>query len=79
MSGHSRPDPAPGDMHRARAVERVIVPRTFRRHLSVRHELTLEQYRARRNLPPERPMVAPGCIERRSSLAKEIGLGRGAA
>ena len=29
------------------------------------------------NLPREHPMVAPGYSERRSSLAKQIGLGRG--
>ena len=48
-----------------------------RRHLSTGHGLTVEQYRARWNLPREHPMVAPGYSERRSSLAKEIGLGRG--
>ena len=49
----------------------------LRRHLVTGHELTVEQYRARWNLPREHPMVAPGYSERRSSLAKEIGLGRG--
>ena len=49
----------------------------LRRHLATGHELTVEQYRARWNLPREHPMVAPGYSERRSSLAKEIGLGRG--
>ena len=48
-----------------------------RRHLATGHGLTVEQYRARWNLPREHPMVAPGYSERRSSLAKEIGLGRG--
>jgi predicted transcriptional regulator len=48
-----------------------------RRHLTTGHGLTVEQYRARWNLPREHPMVAPGYSERRSSLAKEIGLGRG--
>ena len=48
-----------------------------RRHLATSHGLTVEQYRARWNLPREHPMVAPGYSERRSSLAKEIGLGRG--
>jgi len=48
-----------------------------RRHLATSHGLTVEQYRARWNLPREHPMVAPGYSERRSNLAKEIGLGRG--
>jgi predicted transcriptional regulator len=48
-----------------------------RRHLATGHGLTVEQYRARWNLPREHPMVAPAYSERRSSLAKEIGLGRG--
>lgn len=48
-----------------------------RRHLTTGHGLTVEQYRARWNLPREHPMVAPGYSERRSSLAKQIGLGRG--
>ena len=48
-----------------------------RRHLATGHGLTVEQYRARWNLPREHPMVAPGYSERRSNLAKEIGLGRG--
>jgi len=48
-----------------------------KRHLATGHGLTVEQYRARWNLPREHPMVAPGYSERRSSLAKQIGLGRG--
>ena len=48
-----------------------------RRHLTTGHGLTVEQYRARWNLPREHPMVALGYSERRSSLAKRIGLGRG--
>src|SRR6516225_10976340 len=47
-----------------------------RRHLTTGHGLTVEQYRARWNLPREHPMVALGYSERRSSLAKRIGLGR---
>jgi predicted transcriptional regulator len=48
-----------------------------RRHLATGHGLTVEQYRARWNLPRDHALVAPGYSERRSSLAKEIGLGRG--
>jgi predicted transcriptional regulator len=49
----------------------------LRRHLTTGHGFTVDQYRARWNLPREHPMTAPGYSERRSSLAKQIGLGRG--
>jgi predicted transcriptional regulator len=48
----------------------------LRRHVATGHELTVEQYRARWNLPREHPMTAPGYSERRSGLAKQLGLGR---
>src|SRR5215472_15029749 len=50
----------------------------LRRHLDTGHGLSVDQYRARWNLPREHPIVAPGYSERRSSLAKQLGLGRGA-
>jgi predicted transcriptional regulator len=49
----------------------------LRRHLSARHGLSPEQYRARWNLRPEHLLTAPGYSERRSALAKQLGLGRG--
>jgi predicted transcriptional regulator len=49
----------------------------LRRHVATGHGLSVEQYRARWNLPREHPLVAPGYSERRSGLAKQIGLGRG--
>jgi predicted transcriptional regulator len=49
----------------------------LRRHLDTGHGLSVDQYRARWNLPREHPIVAPGYSERRSGLAKQIGLGRG--
>jgi len=48
----------------------------LKRHLQSDHDLTLEQYRERFGLPRDYPMVAPEYAEMRSSLAKEIGLGR---
>jgi predicted transcriptional regulator len=48
----------------------------LRRHLSVAHGLELAEYRARWNLPANHPITAPGYSERRSALAKRIGLGR---
>ena len=49
----------------------------LRRHLATRHALTVEQYRARWKLPRDHPLTAPGYSERRSGLAKQLGLGRG--
>ena len=49
----------------------------LRRHLATGHGLSVDQYRARWNLPREHPMTAPGYSERRSGLAKQLGLGRG--
>jgi predicted transcriptional regulator len=49
----------------------------LRRHVAIGHGLTVDEYRARWNLSREHPMTAPGYSERRSGLAKQIGLGRG--
>jgi predicted transcriptional regulator len=50
---------------------------TMRRHLMSRHSLSPAEYRARWNLRPEHPLTAPAYSERRSAMAKELGLGRG--
>ena len=49
----------------------------LRRHVATGHGFSVDEYRARWSLPREHPMVAPGYSERRSDLAKQIGLGRG--
>lgn len=49
--------------------------RTLRRHLST-NGLTPDEYRARYNLKPDYPMVAPAYSEARRAMAKKIGLGR---
>jgi len=49
----------------------------LRRHLSLRHGLSPRDYRARWNLKTTHPLTAPGYSERRSTLAKQIGLGQG--
>jgi hypothetical protein len=49
----------------------------LKRHLATGHGLNVEQYRARWKLPREHPITAPSYSERRSGLAKQIGLGRG--
>ncbi len=47
----------------------------LKRHLSTSFNMTPEQYRQKWGLDANYPMVAPNYAERRSTLAKEIGLG----
>jgi predicted transcriptional regulator len=47
----------------------------LRRHIAG-HGLSVEQYRARWSLRPDHPITAPGYSERRSTMAKQLGLGR---
>jgi predicted transcriptional regulator len=49
----------------------------LRRHLMTAHGLTVDEYRARWNLPHDHAMTAPAYSERRSTMAKQHGLGRG--
>ena len=48
----------------------------LKRHLMTSYNLTPQAYRERWGLPSNYPMVAPSYAERRSALAKSIGLGR---
>ena len=50
--------------------------KSLKRHLMAHHGLTPDEYRKRWGLSPDYPMVAPAYAERRSKLAKDIGLGR---
>ena len=49
----------------------------LKRHLRTTYGLTPEQYREKWGLPPEYPMVSPNYAKKRSSLARQIGLGTG--
>jgi predicted transcriptional regulator len=49
--------------------------KSLKRHLRTRYQTTPDQYRAKWNLPPDYPMVAPNYAMVRSQLAKQIGLG----
>jgi len=49
----------------------------LRRHVTAAHGLSVEQYRARWSLTSDHAMTAPGYSERRSAMAKRLGLGRG--
>jgi len=48
----------------------------LKRHLLTAHAMTVDEYRTRWALPPDYPMVARNYSERRSALAKTLGLGR---
>jgi len=48
----------------------------LRRHIRVAHGLEPAEYRVRWKLPSDHPITAPGYSERRSTMAKRIGLGR---
>jgi hypothetical protein len=47
----------------------------LRRHLTVSHGLSRNDYRTRWNLKNTHPITAPAYSERRSAMAKQIGLG----
>lgn len=47
----------------------------LKRHLKTAYNMTPEQYRERWGLPADYPMVAPNYAQKRSKLAKDIGLG----
>ena len=47
----------------------------LKRHLKTAHNMTPDEYREKWGLPADYPMVAPNYANRRSNLAKEIGLG----
>jgi predicted transcriptional regulator len=49
---------------------------TLRRHLRVLHGLGVDEYRVRWNLRSDHPVTAPAYSQRRSVMAKELGLGR---
>ncbi len=48
----------------------------LKRHLKTSFNLTPEEYRTKWALPNDYPMVAPSYAGLRSTLAKQIGLGR---
>jgi predicted transcriptional regulator len=50
--------------------------KTLRRHIGTRHGLSRDQYLKRWGLQPDHPLTAPAYSEQRSTLAKQLGLGR---
>lgn len=50
--------------------------KSLKKHLRTTHDLSPEEYKTKWALPSDYPMVCPDYAKRRSSLAKEIGLGK---
>jgi predicted transcriptional regulator len=50
--------------------------KTLRRHISTRHGFSRDEYLRRWGLRSDHPLTAPAYSERRSTLAKSLGLGR---
>jgi len=50
--------------------------KSLKRHLMSHYGMTPEEYREKWGLRPDYPMVAPEYAERRSQLARDMGLGR---
>lgn len=50
--------------------------KSLKRHLQAHYGLTPDQYRQKWGLPDDYPMVAPDYTQKRSMLAKKMGLGR---
>src|ERR1700746_3174239 len=50
--------------------------KTLRRHINSQHGFERDEYRKRWGLRNDHPLTAPAYTERRSMLAKELGLGR---
>ena len=64
-----------GDQPAAAPAEKAQRLKMLKRHLSTSYDMTPEQYRAKWGLDSSYPMTAPNYAERRSALAKQIGLG----
>ncbi len=48
----------------------------LKRHIRTSYNMTPDEYRAKWQLGPDYPMVAPNYAKRRSEFAKKIGLGQ---
>lgn len=87
LAGVTVPEPEAEQLQPAVPVKKSVFPdyivcledgkklKMLKRHLKTAYNMTPEEYRTRWNLPADYPMVAPNYAERRSGLAKKIGLG----
>ena len=81
-------EPAPASLTPAVPIRKSVFPdhivcledgkklKMLKRHLRGRYGMTPEQYRQKWGLPADYPMVAPDYASLRSTLAKQLGLGR---
>ncbi|GJD57469.1 MucR family transcriptional regulator [Methylobacterium dankookense] len=88
LSGLDNPTAEPAALTPAVSIKRSITPdylvcledgkkfKSLKRHLRSRYGLSPEEYRARWNLAPDYPMVAPNYAAARSELARTMGLGQ---
>jgi predicted transcriptional regulator len=86
--GESAPAPVPGPLQPAVPIRRSVQHdhvvclecgfrgKMLRRHLRVAHGLEPAEYRVRWKLSADHPIIAPAYSAHRSTMAKEIGLGR---
>jgi predicted transcriptional regulator len=89
IAGLGKPSEAPATLVPAvplrRSVQRDAVicldcgwkGKMLRRHLTTRHGFSADDYLKRWSLPLDHPLTAPNYSAQRSTLAKELGLGRG--
>jgi len=88
LEGAGQAEPEPERPQPAVPIKRSVFPdyivcledgkklKMLKRHLQSAYGMSPEQYRERWGLPSDYPLVAPNYAERRSTLAREIGLGR---
>jgi predicted transcriptional regulator len=86
MAGPAEPQPEPQEpavpIRRSVTREEIVCLecgkkfKSIRRHLQNAHGLEPKEYRQKWGLRPDYPMTAPAYAERRSELAKSIGLGQ---
>jgi predicted transcriptional regulator len=50
--------------------------KSLKRHLRTDHNMTPQEYRAKWDLKPDYPMVAPSYAQTQSDMAKRMGLGQ---
>jgi predicted transcriptional regulator len=89
--GKAQPEPEVKRQEPAVPVKKSITPayivcledgksfKSLKRHLQAHYGLTPDQYRQTWGLPDDYPMVAPDYTQKRSMLAKKMGLGRKAS
>jgi len=87
-TGMAEPAPAPAPLTPAVPIRRSVFPdyivcledgkklKMLKRHLQTSYGMTPQQYRQKWRLPADYPMTAPNYASHRSSLAKQVGLGR---